>query len=86
MPGMATQSEINKLLSLTGKPLDIYFLQLMIRHHQGGIPMAQYAAAHAGQSYVRDLARKMVQNQSNEIVTMEQLLRQLGGSPLLPPD
>jgi len=86
MPGMATQSEINKLLSLTGKPLDIYFLQLMIRHHQGGIPMAQYAAAHAGQSYVRDLARKMVQNQSNEIVTMEQLLRQLGGSPLPPPD
>ena len=86
MPGMATQSEINKLLSLTGKPLDIYFLQLMIRHHQGGIPMAQYAAAHAGRAYVRDLARKMVQNQSNEIVTMEQLLRQLGGSPLPPPD
>lgn len=86
MPGMATQSEINKLLSLTGKPLDIYFLQLMIRHHQGGIPMAQYAAVHAGQSYVQDLARKMVQNQSNEIVTMEQLLRQLGGSPLPPPD
>jgi hypothetical protein len=28
----------------------------------------------------------MVQNQSNEIVTMEQLLRQLGGSPLPPPD
>lgn len=86
MPGMATQSEINKLLSLTGKPLDIYFLQLMIRHHQGGIPMAQYAAEHASQPYVRDLARKMVQNQSNEIVTMEQLLRQLGGSPLPPPD
>jgi uncharacterized protein (DUF305 family) len=86
MPGMATQPEIDKLLSLTGTPLDIYFLQLMIRHHQGGIPMAQYAAAHAGQSYVRDLARKMVQNQSNEIVTMEQLLRQLGGSPLPPPD
>jgi uncharacterized protein (DUF305 family) len=86
MPGMATQAEINKLLSLTGKPLDIYFLQLMIRHHQGGIPMAQYAAAHASQSYVRDLARKMVQNQSNEIVTMEQLLRQMGGSPLPPPD
>lgn len=86
MPGMATQSEIGKLLGLTGKPLDIYFLQLMIRHHQGGLPMAQYAVAHASRSYVRDLARKMVQNQSNEIVTMEQLLRQLGGSPLPAPD
>jgi uncharacterized protein (DUF305 family) len=59
---------------------------IMIRHHQGGLPMAQFAAAHAGQSYIRDLARKMVQSQSNEIITMEQLLRQLGGSPLPAPD
>lgn len=86
MPGIATQPQINKLLHLTGKPLDIYFLQLMIHHHQGGIPMAQYAAAHATEPYVRNLAQQMVQNQSGEIVTMEQLLRGLGASPLPPPD
>ena len=47
MPGMATQAEMNKLKSLHGKESDIYFLQLMIRHHQGGAPMMAYAQQHA---------------------------------------
>jgi len=86
MPGMATPAEIDKLETLTGKPLDIYFLQLMLRHHQGGEPMAQYAATHAKEPYVRNLAGKMAQNQSNEIIQMEQLLRARGASPLPPPN
>ena len=85
MPGMATPAEINKLETLTGKALDIYFLQLMLRHHQGGLPMAQYAAAHATQPYVRLLASKMVEAQSREIIQMEQLLRQRGATPLPAP-
>ncbi|HEX3335039.1 MAG TPA: DUF305 domain-containing protein [Jatrophihabitans sp.] len=85
MPGMATPAQMTKLETLHGKALDVMFLQLMIHHHQGGVPMAQYAAAHAQTSYVRDLARNMAAVQNGEIVTMEQLLRQLGGSPLPPP-
>jgi uncharacterized protein (DUF305 family) len=85
MPGMATPEQLDKLETLTGKPLDIYFLQLMIHHHQGGLPMAQYAAEHATEPYVRNLAQKMAQAQSNEIVQMEQMLRQLGGTPLPAP-
>jgi uncharacterized protein (DUF305 family) len=85
MPGMATPAQMDKLETLTGKPLDIYFLQLMIHHHQGGLPMAQYAAEHATEPYVRNLAQKMAQAQSNEIVQMEQMLRQLGGTPLPAP-
>jgi uncharacterized protein (DUF305 family) len=85
MPGMATPAQMDKLETLTGKPLDIYFLQLMIHHHQGGLPMAQYAAEHAAEPYVRNLAQKMAQAQSNEIVQMEQMLRQLGGTPLPAP-
>ncbi len=53
MPGMATPAQMTKLQTLHGKALDIVFLQLMIRHHQGGVAMAQYAAAHATQPYVR---------------------------------
>jgi uncharacterized protein (DUF305 family) len=86
MPGMATQAQMNKLETLKGKELNVFFLQLMIHHHQGGLPMAQYAAEHAQSDYVRNLAQKMVQAQSNEIVQMEQMLRQLGASPLPPPD
>lgn len=85
MPGMATPAEMTKLQTLTGKALDVYFLQLMIRHHQGGLPMAEYAIDHATQPQVVTLAKSMYAAQSSEIVTMEQMLRSLGGSPLPPP-
>jgi uncharacterized protein (DUF305 family) len=60
-----------------------YFLQLMIRHHQGALPMAQYAQQHAGQPYARELAQSMFAAHSGEIIA--NLLRQLGGAPLPPP-
>jgi uncharacterized protein (DUF305 family) len=85
MPGMATPDQLSKLLTLHGKALDILFLQLMIHHHQGGGPMAQYAQQHAGQDYVRTLAGHMLANQNTETLQMERLLRQLGGTPLPPP-
>jgi len=86
MPGMATPAEMSKLQSLTGKALDVYFLQLMLRHHQGGLPMAQWAASHARTDYVRTAAQKMADSQSGEIVLMEQMLRERGADPLAPPD
>jgi uncharacterized protein (DUF305 family) len=85
MPGMATPAQMNQLESAHGRALDVLFLQLMIHHHQGGLPMAQYAADHASKAYVRALAAGMVVTQTSEIVQMEQLLRQLGGTPLPPP-
>jgi uncharacterized protein (DUF305 family) len=82
MPGMATSAELDRLRSLSGRALDVYFLQLMIRHHRGGLGMASDAAERASLSYVRDLAGKMAQAQQAEVVTMEQLLRERGGRPL----
>jgi uncharacterized protein (DUF305 family) len=85
MPGMATPAQMSRLESSQGRALDLLFLQLMIHHHQGGLPMAQYAQEHAGEAYVRNLAQSMINAQSSEIVSMEQMLRQLGGTPLPPP-
>ncbi len=85
MPGMATPAELDKLVRVRGKALDILFLQLMIRHHQGGLPMAQYALEHASKPYVRDMAQSMINSQSTEIVQMEQQLRALGGTTLPAP-
>lgn len=82
MPGMATSAELARLRTLSGRALDVFFLQLMIRHHQGGLEMAQDAAEHAATPYVRDLATKIAQAQQAEVVTMEQMLRQRGGQPL----
>jgi uncharacterized protein (DUF305 family) len=82
MPGMATNSEIAHLQALRGTESDIYFLQLMIRHHQGGQPMMEYAAQHATNPVVRNFADKMAQSQSAEISVMTQMLAERGAEPL----
>ncbi|WP_375481099.1 DUF305 domain-containing protein [uncultured Jatrophihabitans sp.] len=85
MPGMATPAQMSRLETLHGKALDILFLQLMIHHHQGGLPMAAYARDHATNASVVRLAGAMYTLQSNELVQMEQMLRGLGGTMLPPP-
>lgn len=82
MPGMATNTEMSKLRSLTGTASDVYFLQLMIRHHQGGAAMTQYAAAHASLPVVRNFAGKMLNAQANEISLMTQMLQERKAQPL----
>jgi uncharacterized protein (DUF305 family) len=84
MPGMASSAELAKLRSLSGTDFDTYFLQLMLRHHQGGAPMAQYAATHAGQSVVRTLADNIVKAQTSEGEYMKQLLTERNAQPLPP--
>ncbi len=85
MPGMATSDELNKLRKLTGKELDVFFLQLMLRHHEGGLEMAEYAAEHAAKGYVRNLADKIVQSQENEANLMKSYLAERGAQPLPSP-
>ncbi|MFC4004881.1 DUF305 domain-containing protein [Prauserella oleivorans] len=82
MPGMASQQELNRLRSLSGRELDVYFLQLMLRHHQGGTEMAEYGYDHASIGAVRTLARSILASQGPEMNTMRTLLRERGGEPL----
>jgi uncharacterized protein (DUF305 family) len=82
MPGMATNDEIAKLRNLRGTDSDVYFLQLMIRHHQGGQPMMRYAAEHAINPVVRNFAGKMADSQDSEIAVMTQMLAARGAQPL----
>jgi uncharacterized protein (DUF305 family) len=85
MPGMATEEELAGLRSLTGTAFDVEFLRLMIRHHQGGTDMAEYAAEHAGIQVVRDLARTIAESQSAETSLMVGMLTERGGTPLPEP-
>jgi uncharacterized protein (DUF305 family) len=82
MPGMATNEDLAKLRTLSGKDLDVYFLQLMLRHHQGGAAMAQYAHDHASMAPVRTLARSMLVSQGAEMDQMRQMLTARGAQPL----
>ncbi|OQO92307.1 DUF305 domain-containing protein [Saccharomonospora piscinae] len=82
MPGMATDEELARMRSLSGEELDVYFLQLMLRHHQGGTDMAQYGHDHASVSAVRTLANSMLVSQGAEMDLMRNMLAERGGQPL----
>ena len=85
MPGMATTAQVSELSQDSGNALDVLFLQLMIRHHQGGVVMAQDATTHASQRTVRSTAAVMVAEQQQELSTMAAMLQQRGGTPLPAP-
>jgi uncharacterized protein (DUF305 family) len=85
MPGMATEQELAELRGLSGNAFDVQFLRLMIRHHQGGREMAEYAAAHAGERVVANLARTIAETQTAEVTTMTAMLAARGGTPLPAP-
>jgi uncharacterized protein (DUF305 family) len=82
MPGMATSEEMDQLRAARGQSAEILFLQLMIRHHLGGIEMAEYAMEHADVEQVRDLAETMVLAQESEVDAMNDLLVERGAEPI----
>lgn len=82
MPGMATQSEVDQLNTLPPGQMDIRFLQLMIRHHQGGVMMAEAALEKARDDHVLGFAQQVINTQSAEIATMTQMLNErIAASP-----
>ncbi|WP_277453463.1 DUF305 domain-containing protein [Janibacter sp. DB-40] len=82
MPGMASPEELEKLRSLSDKEAEVLFLQLMIRHHKAGVPMAQAALDHSANEAVENLARSIIASQTTEVETMTQMLRERGAKPL----
>jgi uncharacterized protein (DUF305 family) len=74
MPGLASDADIDKLLSSTGKAADQQFVALMVAHHQGGIHMAQYALDHANVIEVKRFAYAMITGQTGEISEMQALI------------
>ncbi|WP_182904549.1 DUF305 domain-containing protein [Microbispora sp. H13382] len=85
MPGMATEEEMNRLRQATGRDAEVLFLQLMIRHHQGGVEMAEGLLRLSDRDEVRALAQHVVDGQNAEIRTMKDLLAKRGAQPLHAP-
>ncbi|SFO64667.1 protein of unknown function, partial [Pseudonocardia ammonioxydans] len=82
MPGMATAEELARLRATPPPQLDVVFLQLMLRHHEGGTSMLQYGRDHADTSDVRNLASQMLTAQTAESQLMTSLLLARGAQPL----
>ena len=67
MPGMATEDQIDQLADTEGSATDAMFLDLMAKHHAGGLHMSEIAGREARFDHVRELADRMTRNQSIEI-------------------
>lgn len=85
MAGMASVDEITRLRGLRGTEAEILFLQLMIRHHHGGIEMAQAAQDLVDSDPIRRTALGMVRDQGTELGLMLALLTTRGAEPLAYP-
>ncbi|WP_433633946.1 DUF305 domain-containing protein [Nocardia sp. CA-120079] len=70
MPGMATQAELDALAAARGADAGALFLQLMQRHHAGGIRMARAADRQLSSGVVKQAARDMIDTQSREVGLM----------------
>jgi uncharacterized protein (DUF305 family) len=76
MPGMATVDELNQLRASDGVAGDRLFLTLLIRHHQGALPMARVAVQSANIPAVQMLASHVLFDQTMELNQMRALLEE----------
>lgn len=84
MPGMATNTQLAKLRSLSGRDAEVFYLQLMIEHHKGGVAMAQGYVDAAKNDSEKRLAQSMVTAQTSEMALMTDMLKERGAAPGVP--
>lgn len=82
MPGMASTAELDALAAARGRDAEVLFLQLMFRHHRGGISMAEAADDRLHSGPVKEIARSMIHGQGQEAGMMGLMLTQRGAAPL----
>lgn len=82
MAGMASDADLEALRNATGREAEILFLQLMIRHHEGGVLMARALLARSTHDVAVTIARSIESGQTGEIETMTTLLADRGARPL----
>jgi uncharacterized protein (DUF305 family) len=74
MHGMASDDELRRLRAAKGTDAEILFLQLMIRHHEGGIVMADAVIPLARRAEVVQMAKSISAGQRVEIDEMTEML------------
>lgn len=76
--GMASADEIEALEEATGQEADCLFLDLMIRHHEGAIPMAEALLELGSDPRALQVAQAIKDGQTAEIDAMESMQARLG--------
>lgn len=73
MDGMMSAGEMDALGTITGADFDRMWMEMMIRHHQGAIAMAQTVKAAGSSPDVIALADQVIAAQQAEITEMQAL-------------
>jgi uncharacterized protein (DUF305 family) len=79
---MATTDEVERLRAATGRDHDVLFVQLMIRHHLGGVHMLDAVLEASDRDEVVDAATIMKKTQQKEMNVLREALTRLGATPL----
>ncbi len=75
--GMAAPEELAALAAATGTAADCLFLELMIRHHTGALPMADALLELGTEPRALQVAQAVVDTQSAEIDRMQSMQQRL---------
>ena len=76
--GMASAEEISALEGATGQQADCLFLELLIRHHEGAIPMTEALIELGTDPRARTVAENIKNGQTAEISAMKSMQVRLG--------
>ena len=68
------EREMAELEELEGEEFEVEFLQGMIRHHAMAVMMSRSILRHAGHEELKDLARQIIETQTEEIQQMQDWL------------
>ena len=82
MLGMASDAELRRLRDVSGSDAEVQFLQLMIRHHEGGIVMARTLMVLSDRPELVQMAKSIEEGQRAEIVEMRNMLAARSAQPL----
>ncbi|MFC7994201.1 DUF305 domain-containing protein [Streptomyces pilosus] len=72
--GMMTAEEMTGLENASGQAFDTAFLELMIKHHEGAVAMAETERADGAHGPAVEMAGSIIDSQSAEIERMNDLL------------
>jgi len=81
MHGMASDDELRRLRVAQGVDAEILFLQLMIRHHEGGVLMARALEGLSRRAEAVGMAKSIEDAQRAEIAEMTEMLAKRAAQP-----
>lgn len=74
MPGMMSSEDMDKLKKASGAEFDKMFLEMMVKHHEGAVEMAETQKAKGKYGPAMKLADDVIKAQTAEIEEMNKIL------------